>query len=99
MPSKNQIATACRTLGTAVAHDLVVSRPRGVVIYGRGLAPSELRWLVEGMDTLDVQPLTQPGVGGEEQEIVGYLLGRVLRIQVRQARLAELNDILRAAAR
>lgn len=98
MPTNDQIATACRVLGTAVQRDIVLSRPRGVIIYGRLLAPSELRWLVEGLETLDVVHLAQAGLQGEDKEIVGYLLGRVLRIQVRQARLAELHDVLRAAA-
>lgn len=38
------------------------------------------------------------GIHGEDREIVGYLLGRVYRVQVKKLRLAELNDLLYAPA-
>ena len=96
---RDKTVSALRVLAEAVKQGLVMDRPRGVIVYGRGLAPVELRWLVEGMDTVTVKPLATPGVQGEEREIVGYVLGRVYRIEVRTARLAELHDVLRTPAR
>ncbi len=99
MPSNEKIATALRVLGTAVARgELVASYPRGVIVYGHGLAPSELRWLVAALNDVDVVPLDRAGPKGEDREIVGWLLGRFLRIRIRKSRLAELHDILRAPA-
>lgn len=96
---RDKLVYALRVVAEAVKRDLAVDQTKGVIIYGRGLAPIELRWLVEGMETIDVQPLPLPGPQGEEREIIGYLLGRVYRIHVKRQRLAELNDILHAPAR
>jgi hypothetical protein len=89
---------ALRVVAEALQRELVVDRPTGVVIYGRNLAPCELRWLVEGMQMRDVQPLDLSGPKGEDREIVGYILGRAYRVHVKHQRLAELNDVLRAPA-
>ena len=96
--ARDRLVYAIRVVAEAVKRELVVDHPGGVVIYGRGLAPVELRWIVEGLSTVDVQPLSLAGPKGEDREIIGYLLGRVYRIHVKQLRLAELNDVLHAPA-
>lgn len=98
MPTTEQTAVALRVLASAVKRDLIVSRVSGVAIYGGQLGPSELRWLVEGLDTATVHNLAVASADGEDREIVGYILGRVYRVYVQKRRLAELHNILRAAA-
>jgi hypothetical protein len=95
---RDRLVYAIRVVAEAVKRDLAVDQPKGVVLYGRGLAPVELRWLVEGMEMVDVQPLALAGPNGEDREIVGYVLGRIFRIHVKRQRLAELNDVLHAPA-
>lgn len=74
------VATALRVLATAVAAEVVVDRPSAVEVYGRGLAPSEVRWLLDGMPdaTLDVIHGASPD--GENMQLVGTLVGRVVRV-------------------
>lgn len=98
MPTTNQTATALRVLASAYQRDLVISRVSGVAIYAGKLGPIELRWIVEGLETPTVHPLAVISEDGEDREIVGYLLGRVYRVYIQKRRLAELHDVLRAAA-
>ena len=78
-------ASALRVLAVAAERELLVDRPKGVIVYARSLEPIERRWLVDGMDCTAVHQLTVHGIHGEDQEIVGYVLGRVYRVQLRRA--------------
>lgn len=76
---------AVRVIGTAVLRGLVVDNPSSVVIYGRTLETTEIRWLFNGMTSPTIDAL--PYVGGrkgvvEDTQIVGVVLGREYRIVV-----------------
>lgn len=96
----DRLCVAFRVLGDCVKRSLVIDNWSTVVVYGRTLGPTELRWLVEAMTMVTVNVLDTAGPQGEDREIGGYLLGSQLYcIHVRKDRLAELHDILRRADR
>lgn len=82
---------AVRVLGTAILRGLVVDKPAGVIIYSRALEMQELRWLVIGMDATQTTTLPEVGLGGEEIEVAGTILGRVYRLHISRVRHTELT--------
>lgn len=94
-------AVALRVLADCTKRSLVTANPSGVLVYGRQLAPIELRWLVEGLEMATVADLAVTVEGqAEDKEISGFVFGQwLLRIAIPKRRLAELHDILRAAVR
>lgn len=96
------VGTALRVLGTAVTRELVLDTPRAVVVYARTLEPSEIAWLFRGMDAPQISRVNRGEQIVEDVQIVGTILGRVVRVllleETRQALLAELRIELAAAA-
>ena len=74
------VATALRVVATAVLAELVVNRPSIVDIYGRGLEPSEIRWLLDGMPDAQMAVIPDAPAGDEDMQLVGTLLGRPYRV-------------------
>lgn len=94
------VGMAVRVLGTAVLRNLVVDKPAAVRVYARGLDQREVRWLVEGMGPVRIENTADDGYtpGGENAQITGSLLGRVVRLLVREEQFPQYLATLRAVA-
>ena len=73
-------ASALRVLAVAAERELLASGPKELLVYARTLAPIERQWLVDGMDSTRV----------DGYDVVGYLLGRVVRIQLTGSQITAL---------
>lgn len=74
------VASALRVLAVAAERDLVASGPKELLVYARTLEPVERQWLVDGMDSTRV----------DGYDVVGYLVGRVVRIQLTGSQITAL---------
>ena len=91
------VGMAVRVLGTAVLRNLVVDKPHAVRVYGRGLEERELRWLIDGMGLVRVERADDNyAYGGEDVQVTGNLLGRVVRVLIREDQFPQYVATLRA---
>ena len=73
-------ATALRVLASAVERGYVVDRPSCADIAGRQLQPIEVYWLADGMPDATLGPIPDARQG-EDMQLIGTLLGRVVRVR------------------
>ena len=73
-------ATAVRVVACAVEREVIVDRPTCLDIYGRSLSPVEISWLLDGMPDATLSAIPDAPAGGEDMQLVGTLVGRMVRV-------------------
>jgi hypothetical protein len=91
-------STALRVLATAAEQGLLIDRPSCLDVYGAELAPTEVRWLLDGMPDAQLTTIPNAQAGGEDMQLVGTLVGRVVRVLLVSRRKAGLIGDLAARA-